>query len=223
MDGNKITNGSYYVVQQFRNYLINPLTSNTEALGANLLDDTISDTNPAPPSYTLVQIILLLSGSEIILLLFRMEFNKKFSTFQTEVQTSTSLVDNLTNQCEPIPEEKTNSQSETTVINSVIPRPQLIARFNSNVSRFSNKHKRYSSIVMTPQQSQSTTRRSSSAPPTPSTTLPNLPGSNSISQQPVAKPKYPFSVNVEKGPKPCVVLVLARPSFDIYVSSYSSM
>uniref|UniRef100_A0A8D8Y0W3 Uncharacterized protein n=1 Tax=Cacopsylla melanoneura TaxID=428564 RepID=A0A8D8Y0W3_9HEMI len=54
MDGNKITNGSYYVVQQFRNYLINPLTSNTEALGANLLDDTISDTNPAPPSYTLV-------------------------------------------------------------------------------------------------------------------------------------------------------------------------
>ncbi|XP_026689179.1 uncharacterized protein LOC113473900 isoform X1 [Diaphorina citri] len=48
MDGNKITNGSYYVVQQFRNYLINPLsslsgTSNEEALGSNLLDDTISD------------------------------------------------------------------------------------------------------------------------------------------------------------------------------------
>lgn len=48
MEGNKIANGSYYVVQQFRNYLINPLSSlsgasNVETLGSNLLDDTISD------------------------------------------------------------------------------------------------------------------------------------------------------------------------------------
>uniref|UniRef100_A0A8D8U2J1 Uncharacterized protein n=2 Tax=Cacopsylla melanoneura TaxID=428564 RepID=A0A8D8U2J1_9HEMI len=114
MDGNKITNGSYYVVQQFRNYLINPLTSNTEALGANLLDDTISDTNPAPPSYTLVP--------------------DNAVTVQNEVATSTSFVNNLTNQCAAIPEEKTNAQTDPPALISVIPRPQLIARFNSNVS-----------------------------------------------------------------------------------------
>ncbi|KAI5745679.1 hypothetical protein M8J76_013378 [Diaphorina citri] len=170
MDGNKITNGSYYVVQQFRNYLINPLsslsgTSNEEALGSNLLDDTISDTNPAPPSYTLVP-----DNSVII---------------QNEVQTSTSLLDNLT---QSIPEEEgeqnaeeeedKTTESETAPLNPS--GSQLFAHFNSNVSRFSSKHKRYSSIIVTPNQSTQSIRRSYSAPPTPSTSiLPNFPSSHS--------------------------------------------
>lgn len=195
MEGNKIANGSYYVVQQFRNYLINPLSSlsgasNVETLGSNLLDDTISDTNPAPPSYTMIPEI-------------------PPNVTQTDVQTSTSLLDNLAAQA--IPEEgeegEGDKRSDTTPLFPMQTRaesgppsvfssgPQVFAQFNASASRFNSKHKRYSSIVITPKQTLPIIPRSISAPPTPSNPLSKLTSSSSgISEHPVASTLFEHPV-----------------------------